>query len=424
MKEFKKITLSNGLRVLLIPQQSLAATVLVLVEAGSEYEAREINGLSHFLEHMVFKGTSSRPRPGMIALELDSLGAEYNAFTGQEYTGYWAKARNRNASQLLELMADMYLNPVFNPQEIEKERGVIIEEINLEEDTPSRKVHHLFNELLYGDQPAGWDIAGNKEIVRRLQREDFVSYRSKHYIAPATVVAIAGDFDQEKVLRQIKKYFGGLPKEPKVKKPKTVSSQKRPATLLRYKKSDQSHLVVGVHTFDAFDKRRYALKLLSAILGGGMSSRLWHRIREELGAAYYVHSFADLLMDHGSFAVGAGVDHRKIEPVLKAILTEFSSMRTSLVGAPELAKAKEHYIGNLVLGLETSDELASFYGGQEILRGEVRAVKDVVKSIKAVTAQDVRAVARAVLSEKGLNLAVIGPYKSDRSLAKLLTISN
>jgi len=188
MNKAKKIVLENGLRIIFTPTKSLAATVLFLVEAGSEYETKNINGLSHFLEHMCFKGTKNRPNPGTIARELDSLGAEYNAFTSQEYTGYWAKAQKEKINDLIDIVSDLYLNPIFDPNEINKERGVIIEEINMYEDIPMRKVADLFLNLLYGDQPAGWDIAGTKEIIQKLKREDFIKYREKHYTPSKTIV--------------------------------------------------------------------------------------------------------------------------------------------------------------------------------------------------------------------------------------------
>ncbi|HUX35636.1 MAG TPA: pitrilysin family protein, partial [Candidatus Paceibacterota bacterium] len=211
MKEgFKRIILKNGLRVILAPQKGLAATALVLVEAGSEYETKNINGLSHFLEHLMFKGTVNRPRPGEISEELDSLGAEYNAFTSQEYTGYWAKAQKGKLPQVLDIVSDLYLNPIFNVQEMDKERGVIIEEINMYEDTPMRSVHEIFASLLYGDQPAGWDIAGTKENIRSITKENITAYRDKHYIAPATSVVIAGDFDEKRVTRLVGDIFSGM----------------------------------------------------------------------------------------------------------------------------------------------------------------------------------------------------------------------
>ncbi len=416
-------TLSNGLRVIFAHQPgALAATIAILVEAGSEYEAKRMSGISHFLEHLVFKGTTSRPRPGAISLELESLGADYNALTSQEYTMYYAKAEKRKLDRILELTADMYLNPVFNAAEIEKERGVIMEEINLYEDTPHRRVQDLFSELLYGDQPAGWDVAGKKETIRRLSRADFVGYRRKHYVAPATAIVVAGSFNQNQVWSQIKSLFGDLPRARKPGKPEVLEKQKRPAVKIQFKESKQSHLVLGVRAFDIFDSRRYALRVMGHVLGGGMSSRLFMRIREEMGAAYYVRAEEELLRDHGYFAVSSGVDVKRIQDVIDAVLVELRRLRTEPVGAQELRKAKDHLLGNLVLGLEGSDDLAAFYGGQEILTGQVVDLKTAMARVDAVTAPDILKVAGDILRNDRLNLAVIGPYKKAEHFRRSLGI--
>ncbi len=420
----KKIILKNGLRIILAPQKSsLAATVLVLAEAGSEYETEDINGLSHFLEHLAFKGTAKRPQPGMIAAELDALGAEYNAFTSQEYTGYWAKAQNDKLFQIVDIISDLYLNPLFNPQEIEKERGVVIEEINMYEDMPMRRVHDFFIQLLYGNQPAGWDVGGRKEIIRRLSREEIVKYRSRHYVTSATAVVISGNFDERKILHGIKDIFSKLKRQPKVVKPKTREHQAKPSVFLKFKDSDQTHLVLGTRAFDIFDHRRYGLQVLGDILGGGMSSRLFHRIREEMGAGYYVRAGSDFFLDHGYFSVSVGADHRKVESVIKAILLELERMRDEAVSASELQKAKDHLIGNLILSLETSDELAGFYGGQEILAGELLKPAEVMAKIRNVSAADIQASAKSIFKNGKLNLALIGPYRSATQFRKILRFS-
>lgn len=418
---FNKLVLKNGLRVILVPQKgSLAATVLILVEAGSEYETKNINGLSHFLEHLMFKGTKNRPKPGMIANELDSLGAEYNAFTGGQYTGYYAKVQKEKINKAIDLVSDLYLNPIFIPEEIEKERGVIIEEINMYEDTPMRRVHEVFTSLLYGDQPSGWDIAGRKEVIRELKRDQFANYREKHYVAPKTVVAVAGAFDEKKVLKQIREAFGHLKKLPAPKKPITTEKQIKPELVVKFKESDQSHLVLGVRAFDIFDKRRYSLQVLANVLGGGMSSRLFHKVRDELGAAYYVRAESDLTLDHGCLAVAAGVDHSKIQIVIKAVLEEMVKMTKEVVPDAELKKSKDHLIGNFILGLEGSDELASYYGGQEIITKKPIEPIEVIGRVKAVKAEEIMAVAKFIFQNSKLNLAIIGPYKESEGFRKIL----
>lgn len=417
----KKIVLKNGLRIVLAQQKSSqAATALVLVEAGSEYETKKINGLSHFLEHLAFKGTSKRPQPGMIATELDTLGSEYNAFTGQEYTGYWAKAQKEKLPRILDIVSDMYLNPIFNPQEIEKERGVVIEELNMFEDTPMRRVHDFFMELLYGDQPAGWDVGGRKEVIRTLKREDFLAYRGKHYVPQATTVVVSGNFDEEKTIEILKNIFGGLKKRPKSSKFKTKEFQKKPAIFAKFKESDQTHLVLGARAFDIFDERRYGLQVLADVLGGGMSSRLFRRVREEMGAAYYVRAGAELFLDHGYLSVSAGIDHGKVAPAIKAILEEMKRLASETVGAEELKKVKDHLIGNLFLGLETSDELAGFYGGQEVLTRRLLKPEEIADKIQNVGAPAVKTIARSLFADSKLNLAVIGPHRNTDALKKIL----
>jgi len=423
MKKIKKITLSNGLRVLLAPQPaSLAASVLILVEAGSEYEVKKLSGVSHFLEHMMFKGTTNRPQVGQISEELDALGAQSNAFTGQEYTGYWAKAAAKKLPKILDIVCDLYLNPIFDPAEIEKERGVIIEEINMDEDRLPRKAGELLDKLLYGDQPAGWDIAGDKETLKKLFKKEISDYRDARYVMSGTVVVVAGAFHEKKVIAEIKAAFAKLPQGRAARKLKTIEKQSKPQVVVHYKDAGQSHCAIGFRAFDLFDKRRYTLQVLGNILGGGMSSRLFKRVREELGAAYYIHASADLGLDHGTFDIATGAEHSKTEIVLRSILEECRLMREELVPEKELQKAKDYMIGGIVLGLETADDLAGFYGIQEILTKKLVPPEELIAMIKKVTADDIRAVARDVFRNDRLNLAVVGPYKDGRSLEKILKL--
>lgn len=417
----KKITLPNGLRAVLVPTPGPAATALILVGTGSEYEAARVNGVSHFLEHMVFKGTHKRPRAGQISEELDALGAAYNAFTSQEYTGYWAKAASRKLPQLLELIADLYLDPTFDAKEIEKERGVIIEEINMYEDMPMRKVQEDFIELLYGShQPAGRSIAGKKEIILKLKRRDFVEYRDSHYSPKNTVVVLAGDFEPDRAAKLVRSLFAKVPGKKVPKKPSPKESQRTPAVRLAYKKSDQSHLVLGVRAFSMFDPRRHALELMAHLLGGGMSSRLFHRIREELGAAYYVRAEASMGLDHGYLAIAAGVNHPKLAEVTEAILEECAKLVRAPAPEAELRRVKDHLLGTFLLSLETSDEIAGFYAEQELIKRKMLSPAEVSKRIEAVQAQDIQKLAGEIFKDAALNLAVIGPLKETRALRALL----
>lgn len=423
MTNFKKITLDNGLRIILVPRQdSLATTVLVLVEAGSKYESKDINGLSHFLEHMCFKGTKKRPRSIDIAQEFASIGAISNAFTSLEQTGYFAKAEPRHFDKIFDIVSDIYLNPIFDSKEIDKERGVIIEEINMIMDTPMRYIGHLWMELLYGDQPAGWDVIGKKEIIQGLTRDDFLRYQRGHYLPQSTIVVVSGKFDEGKVVEDIRNVFGQIKTTRKTPKVKAIEQQENPAVLLKTKETDQAHLILGVRAFDIFDKRKYALEVLGDILSGGMSSRLFQKIREEMGAAYYVRGGVDFYTDHGYLAISAGVDQNKIDSVIRAVIEEFRVIREETVEKKELEKTKEHLIGILMLSLETSDALADFYGDQELLTKEMLTPQELEQKIRAVTSEEIMAVAKDIFQNQKLNMAIIGPLKGKEKFEKILTL--
>ncbi len=420
---FKKITLENGLRIITVPMpDSLTTTVLVLVEAGSKYETKEINGVSHFLEHMCFKGTEKRPRSIDISSELDGIGAVYNAFTSMEYTGYFAKARIAHFDEILDVVSDIYLNSIFESKEIDKERGVIIEEINMYEDLPMRRVQELFTELLYADQPAGWSVAGRKEVIKKLTRDDFLKYHKEHYLAKSSLVVVVGKFNEERALEKIKKAFIPIKSGAKTPKIETIEQQDKPEILLKHKGTDQTHLILGVRAFDIFDKRRFTLEVLADILGGGFSSRLFQKIREEMGAAYYVSAETDLCTDHGFLATSAGVDHNKINPVIEAIIEEFKKLTEKLVGDKELKRAKEHLIGNLIISLETSDRLAGFCGAQEILTREIDSPEETIKKIQQVKSEEITAVANDIFHNQKLNLAIIGPFKDKERFENILQL--
>ena len=423
MKIFKKIKLDNGLRIILVPDEhSLATTVMVLVAAGSIYETKETNGLSHFLEHMCFKGTTKRPSNSMIASELDGLGAEYNAFTSHENTSYYAKARNKDFDKILDIVSDMYLNPLFDPEQIEKERGPIIEEINMREDLLHSRVQESFLGLVYGDTPAGWKIAGPKENILSLKRDDFLKYRGSHYVAEGTLVVVAGGFESKSVEEKIKKYFESIYTGAKSSRPKTSESQEKPQSRVDFKESDQTHLALGFRAFDLFDERRFALEVLTNVLGGNMSSRLFQKIRTEMSAAYYVSASADLYTDHGLFLASAGVDHKKIESVLKAILEECRALKEKEVPQDELRRSKDNINGHIFLSLESSDELAGFYGGQEILGVPMLTPKELSEKIEKVGAKEIQEVANAIFTNDRLNLAVIGPFK-DKKFSDILRVN-
>ena len=415
--------LKNGLSILLVPMKDQrTATALVLVETGSKYEKKNINGISHFLEHMCFKGTTNRPNQMVIARELDGLGAEFNAFTGHEYTGYYAKVAAPYLPKVLDLLSDIYCNSLFKQEDIEQEKGAIVGEINMYEDMPMRKVGDLFMKLVYGDQPAGWEIAGPKELVTTFTREDFLAYRKMHYVPNATTVVVAVKFDTKKISTLINKQFGALKKTKKNPKLKVDDKQVKPGVLLQHKESDQTHLVVGVRSFPLSHKSYHVLGLMSGILGSGMSSRLFQKVRTEMGLGYYVRAANDSFTDHGIFAASAGVVNERAGEAVSAILQEFRRLKTDLVPEVELKKAKDMLAGRLVLGLESSDELSEFYGFQEILRKKIATPEEIIKKVNLITAKEIQKVAREIFVTNHLNLAMVGPLKDEGKFLGLLKV--
>jgi predicted Zn-dependent peptidase len=419
--KYKKKILKNGLRVITIHMaENPTVTVLVMVEAGSEYENKEKNGISHFLEHMCFKGTEKRPTALAISKELDSIGSYYNAFTSEEYTGYFAKSSPKHVHKIFDIVSDLYLNTLFDEKEIEKEKGVIIEEINMYRDLPHRHVQELFTELLYGDQPAGWNIAGTRETVQNMKREDFVNYRHKHYIPEATTVIVSGNFDEKQIQKEINERFGKVPRAKKLQKAKVIESQTAPQLVVEERPTDQAHLVLGVRGFPLKSQYTPTLRILNAVLGAGMSSRLFQKLREEMGVGYYVRSSYDSYLDHGIFSVSVGSDVKRVEEVIKAVIAELNRLKTELVSEEELQKTKDYLIGTMFLGLESSDAIAEFYGYQEILRHELRTPQDVVKEIKKITAKDIQSIAKKIFTNNNLNAALVGPAKAE-NLKKVLS---
>lgn len=421
--KFSKKVFKNGLRVVTIPMKdNPTVTVLVLVEAGSKYENKKVNGISHFLEHMCFKGTSKRPKAIDISKELDALGSQYNAFTTQEYTGYYAKSDSRHFRQIFDVVSDIYLNSTFPESEMQKEKGVIVEEINMYEDMPHRHVQDLIMKLLYGDTPAGWNVAGEKKNILAMQRSDFVKYKKAHYLPEATVLAVAGQVTEAEVLKEAKNVFGDIPRGKKSKKTKVTENQLRPNILVKFKQTDQTHFVLAVRSFDLFSKKNPVLSVLSSILGGGMSSRLFQKLREEMGVGYYVRALNDSYTDHGFFQISAGVDNKRIEEVIKVVLAECKKLTTEKVTKEELNKVKEFLIGNMKLALESSDDIANFFGGQELLKRTLKTAEEKANEIRKVTAREVQNLARDIFKEKLLNLALIGPFQENdqRRFLKIL----
>lgn len=420
---FKKVQLSNGLRIITVPQKGTrAVTVLVLVRTGSKYETKEINGISHFLEHVFFKGTKKRPNTLKIAETLDRIGGIYNAFTSKEFTGYWAKVDSKHLDLALDWVSDILLHSKFEEKEMEREKKVVIEEMNMYLDTPMSYIHDLWEKLLYGDQPAGWLVIGEKETIAKLKREQILHYLKNHYVAKNIIVCVAGNIKGKSTEGKIKKYFQRIKIRKPKSKPKVIEKQTKPQSLLHFKKTDQTHLYLGVRAYDLFHPLKYAQAVLTTILGGNMSSRLFISVRERAGLAYYIHTSAENTTDTGYLVTQAGVDHQNTEKAVNLILKEYKSLKNKKVNEEELQKAKDYLKGNLILSLESSDAQAGFYAGQELLEGQILTPKEKFKKIDKVTREEIQRISREIFQPKKLNLALIGPFKDKKPFEKLLKI--
>ncbi len=421
---YKKTILKNGLRIITAPMEGTeTATVLVMVGVGSRYETEEQAGISHFIEHMFFKGTKKRPDALSISEELDSVGGEFNAFTGKDKTAYYAKMDAAHLDTALDVIADIYLNSKLEVKEIEKEKGTIIQEINMYEDMPMKNVEDVFENLLYEKQNLGREIIGYKKTVSGFKRQDFLDYMKRFYVANNTVVCVAGKIDEKSVAEKVEKYFSQMKKarEPEIEK--TIEKQNAPKVKIKNKKTDQTHLILGVRAYNIFHPDRYALNLLSVILGGNMSSRLFIQVRERQGLAYYIRSGVENYQDVGYLAAQSGVEHKNLEKTIQTILKEFKKISRRKVSEKELQKAKDYIKGKMVMGLESSESVASFLIEQEIEKNEIETPTQIFEKIDKVSAEDILRVARDIFVPEKLNLAVIGPHKNNNGkLEKLLKL--
>jgi predicted Zn-dependent peptidase len=422
--KYKKTVLPNGMRIITVPlSESQSAIGMVLVETGSDYEPKELNGLSHFLEHMCFKGTTNRTGD-QIKIEIDGMGASSNAFTSNEFTGYYAKAHKSKIGKIIDFVSDIYLHPTFPQKDIDIERGVIVEEINMYEDLPQRTVINEWENLLYPNTPAGRPIIGPKENVLAFNQKEFMAYHDLHYVPAKTVFVVAGNINEKEIISQLKKIFTPVKNKKIVKRAKTKFSQSKPQVSVKYKKTDQTHLVLGFRSFDQHNKKNYALKVAATILGQGFSSRLFVKMRDELGMCYYTRAGIDAYTDRGAFIVRSGVTNARTHEAIEVIMAEFKKILTEDIPEKELKKAKDYMIGNFSIGLETSEDVADYIGFQELLHEEILKPADYIKKIQAVTASDIKKVLKEIMKEKNLNLALIGPFeeKDKKSFEKLLKI--
>jgi predicted Zn-dependent peptidase len=423
MKHYRKV-LANGLRLITVPMPSFeSATVMVMVGAGSRYETALNSGISHFLEHMAFKGTEKRPNAQAIASLIDGIGGEFNAFTSKEVTGYFVKAAANHVDLCLDILSDMLKNSKLDTTEIEKEKGVILEEINLYEDTPARKIGDLYESLLYGNTPMGWDIAGNKEVIKKITREDFVNYMGSLYSAHNITVVVAGGVDVKETEAKVEKYFADMKRFDTVGYEKLDDNQVKPALTIKHKDTEQVHIGIGFRTVSIDDPRKHALSVLAAILGGGMSSRLFSEVREKRGLAYYVRTSSEHYKDGGHLVSTAGLDPKRLEEGIKVIVEEYAKISNGKgqITNDEIAKAKEYLKGHFVLELEDSRSVAALYSTGELLEKEIEDPEEAMAKIDQVTLSDLNEVVGQFFKEKGLNLAIIGNFTDRQKFEKLLS---
>lgn len=408
---FRKTTLSNGLRVVTknLPSTQ-AVTVLVLTGAGSRYERKEINGISHFLEHMFFKGGVKYKNAKEVSEAIDSIGGDFNAFTGKEYAGYYVKAAKESVDVAFDVLSDMMLHAKFPQEEIEKERGVILEEYNMYQDTPMYQVGWEFERLLFGDQPLGWDEIGTKELIKSVNHDGFADYKKSLYTTDNIVIAVCGNIEHQDAIEKVEKFFPmdeskkGHDYEPyKAGMDEGVAGVKE-------KKTEQAHLVCGFEGYSETHDDHWALRVLAVILGGNMSSRMFLNVREAHGLAYYIHTNTDNYMDTGVISTNAGVDTARAELAVEKIVEQYALVAQEGVTEAELAKAKSFLRGKMTLKLEDSEEYAHLLAKYELLHDEPKTPEEILAAVDKVTVEDVKKVTDDLFKPDRLKLAIIGPY--------------
>jgi len=417
---FQFDSLDNGVRLLTSHNDDApSATALVMFGVGSRFEERQQSGIAHFAEHMFFKGTERRPTARDISVEIDGIGGDFNAFTGKEYTGYYVKCAAEHLPLAVDVLGDMLLHSKFDPEELEREKGVILEEMAMYRDLPQRYVGNVYDDLLYGDTPLGWDIIGTEEVIKGADQALFTSFTDRWYTANRVVVGLAGNVSQA-AHDMVAKHFVDIPEANEGTREAAKWTQDGPQVKLHHKDSEQAHLLLGVRAPGLDNKDRYAIGVMNAILGGGMSSRLFTEVRERRGLCYYVHSHHDAYMDTGSLVVAAGVDTNRIDLAITTILEELGKMGNEGPDDAEFTKAKNYLKGKFVLGVEDPRGLIMFGARREVVEGKYWEPKDALDAIEAVTMEDVKRVARELFGSDQLNLAVVGPFDDETRFEKLL----
>jgi predicted Zn-dependent peptidase len=428
---FKQEKLKNGINLITAPVKGTkAATILIMIGAGSKYEGRENNGISHFLEHMFFKGTAKRPNAITISSELDRLGCEYNAFTSKEYTGYWIKVDANNFETAVNILSDMIINSKFDAEEIDRERGVITEEMNMYEDNPMMHIEDVFEDCLYGDIPAGWETIGTKENIQNFTRAQFTDYFKRQYNTKNTIICLSGNVN-DRMAKMVDKYMGGFKSGQGFREKEAVKVKpSAPKVKLSYKKTDQAHISLGAHAGAYNDSEKLVVKFLSIVLGGSMSSRLFFNLRERNGLAYYVRTGTEFYTDSGYITTTAGVPVAKVKQAIEIILNEYRKISSELITKEELERNIDLISGRTVIQLEASDNIANWYGRQAVMNLTLKRTKqsapkietpeEFLKKVRAIKPAELRKVAKDIFQTKNLNLAVIGPFKEGGEFEKIL----
>lgn len=413
--------LNNGLPVIFVDTEAFpSVTTMILVGAGSRFETKHNNGIAHFFEHMAFKGSKKYPTAFDISSKIEGLGGAFNAFTAKDHTGYYVKAPVSHLEEVVDVLSDMLLHSKLDQTEIDREKNVIVEEINMYEDMPARKVSDLFDELIFKGHPLAYDIAGSEKTVRSFSRQTFTDYIDQLYHPNNAVVVIAGGLNIKSVgiepyIKMVEEKFGAWDGSKKMKEQEYISKQKAPAITVKYKKTEQAHFCLGYRAFAFSDPRRHALTVLGSILGGGMSSRLFIEVRERRGLCYYISTGRELYEDTGYIITQAGVTNNvhQVNEAIAVTMDEHKKIANGDVTSDELHKAKELLKGRLLLSLEDSYRVASLQGSRYLFEERTVEPEEIVELIDNVTSEQVTAVASDVFKEERLNIALIGPYHKE-----------
>lgn len=409
MEKIKTGELGNGLKYVMAPMAGVkSVTVLCLVEAGTRFETEMNNGISHFLEHMVFKGTKKYPKAMDIALEVDKVGGVFNAFTGKEYTGFYVKTSIDHIEMAMSIISSLVFEPKIPSKDLETERGVILEEIKMYEDLPQSKVEQVFEEIVFKNSTLGWDTLGKEKVIRSVLRKDFKDYMNLLYVPNRMLVSVAGGLsDNKKTKEMIEKYFGQERERVVMKREDFKFKQNKARKKIIEKGTEQTHLIYGYRSFGRGDENRYKMAVMSTILGGGMSSRLFTEIREKRGLVYYVGTTAENYCEDGYLAVKAGTSKDTAEKVVELAELEFNKIKNKKISEIELTKVKEYIKGHLILSMEDSYQVANFVGEDMLLIGKFRTIEEILTKIDRVTASEVMALAQQIFVEEKRNLAMI-----------------